>query len=235
MKLAVFDLDGTLLQTGDVDRRCYVQSIAEVFGIRGASTDCRDYTHVTDSGITREVVERHQGRSPTEEELTRVVDRFLELLKVECAGSRSAFEPVPGAMELVRRLVMDTDWQVAIATGGWRASAEFKLTCAEFPRDGIPIATADDAISREEIVQRAIDRAAERYGGNGFTRVVSIGDGVWDVQTARNLDLPFVGIGSHETLTSIGTEWGAGDFLDHVGFVKMLESATVPSTEGSSE
>jgi phosphoglycolate phosphatase-like HAD superfamily hydrolase len=233
MKLALFDLDGTLLRTGDVDRRCYVQSIVEVFGITGASTDCRDYTHVTDSGITREVVERHQGRSPTEDELARVVDRFLTLLKEECASSRSAFEPVPGAIELVRRLPVETDWRVAIATGGWRASAEFKLGCAEFPRDGIPMATANDAISREEIVQRAIDRAAERYGENGFTRVVSIGDGVWDVQTAANLNLPFVGIGNQETLATMGVDCGAGDFLDFEAFVELLDSATVPSIEGN--
>ena len=235
MKLAVFDLDGTLLQTGDVDRRCYVQSIVEVFGITGASTDCRDYTHVTDSGITREVVERHQGRSPTEEELDRVVDRFLELLKEECASSRKAFEPFPGARDLARRLPAETEWQIAIATGGWRASAEFKLKCAEFPCSGIPMATANDAISREEIVQRAIDRAAEKHGEDAFDRVVCIGDGVWDVQTAANLRLPFVGIGSQETLTTMGVDWGAGDFLDHDAFVELLDSATVPSAEGSGQ
>jgi|ETNmetMinimDraft_16_1059900.scaffolds.fasta_scaffold16625_2 phosphoglycolate phosphatase-like HAD superfamily hydrolase len=39
MKLAVFDLDGTLLKTGDVDARCYTRSVVEVFGIENPSND----------------------------------------------------------------------------------------------------------------------------------------------------------------------------------------------------
>ena len=232
MKLAVFDLDGTLLNTGDVDRRCYVQSVVEVFGITGASTDWRDYTHVTDSGITREVVERHQGRVPTEDELKRVIGRFVELLEKEFSGNPRAFEAFPGAKSVMLRLPVETDWRIAIATGGWRASAELKLRCAKMPRDGVPMATADDALAREDIIRTAIRRAADRNGVTEFVRIVSIGDGAWDRHTAASLGLPFVGIGSQEKLEAMGAASGVADYEDRERFVALLESAGVPENRG---
>ena len=86
-------------------------------------------------------------------------------------------------------------WQIAVATGGWGPSARLKLSVAELAIDDAVFACADDGRSRADIVRLARDRA-EAFYGRRFDRVVSIGDGVWDVQTAIELDMPFVGIGT---------------------------------------
>lgn len=229
MKLAVFDLDNTLLQTGDVDRRCYSQSVADVFGIFDASTDWRDYTHVTDSGITREVVARHLSREPSTEELGRVIQRFVDLLTEEFGRNARAFAPLPGAREALEALPGEMGWQIAIATGGWRASAELKLTCAGLLQDGLLMGTADDAITREAIVRAAIEGARRRCDVASFSRIVSIGDGLWDVRTAASLGLPFIGIGPEDAPGLTGVRHRLRDYRDAAGLAGLLDVADIPA------
>src|SRR5690349_21329755 len=91
------------------------------------------------------------------------------------------------------------------------------------PGRALQRATSDDHPSREEIVRRAIARAE---AGNGpFESIVSVGDGIWDVRTARALGIGFVGIGRGERAERLGRE-GAGqvfeDFRDWDAFVECL-------------
>ena len=42
MKLAIFDVDGTLTRTNEVDEICFVQAFAEAHAITGVDTDWND-------------------------------------------------------------------------------------------------------------------------------------------------------------------------------------------------
>jgi phosphoglycolate phosphatase-like HAD superfamily hydrolase len=62
--------------------------------------------------------------------------------------------------------------------------------------------------------------------------MVSIGDGAWDVLAARNLGLPFVGVGdgaARHRLLLEGASHVIGDFVDFDAFLKCLDRATVPN------
>ena len=48
---------------------------------------------------------------------------------------------------------------------------------------------------REEIVKKSINKAKEFYNIKSFKNIISVGDGIWDLKTARNLGLHFIGIG----------------------------------------
>ena len=52
-----------------------------------------------------------------------------------------------------------------------------KIEAAGLPVDPTTGAFADDAFSREGIIEMAIERAIARYGVESVSRVVSIGDG----------------------------------------------------------
>ncbi len=128
---------------------------------------------------------------------------------------------------MLDRLKEESGWAVAIATGCWRRSAQFKIEVAGIPADGLPAAFADDGPSRESIVRTAIERA-----GRGFQRIVLIGDADWDVRTARQLGLPFIGIGGSrraERLRFAGAGHTIENFLDQNGFIRALEEAGTPS------
>jgi len=194
MKLVVFDLDGTLTQTNAVDEDCFVRAFEEALQLTELNRNWNEYEYVTDQGILFQIFMERLGRHPAIEEHERVVTRFIELLSVRYSSDISEFAEVPGASRLIHRLRSESDWAIAIATGAWRRSAEFKIGRARLPVTDLPSAFAEDGPSRDNLVRTAIDRALIHYQQSRFERIISVGDALWDVKTARNLGLPFLGI-----------------------------------------
>jgi phosphoglycolate phosphatase-like HAD superfamily hydrolase len=231
MNLVVFDLDGTLAGTSAVDESCFVQAFADALNIHHLSTNWLDYDHATDSAVTTQAFLKHRGRKPRPEETSRVIDRFVELLRRHLDEDSALFAEVPGAPAFLIELQRNTDWGIALATGGWRRSAEFKIRAADLPLTDLPTAFAEDGPSRESIVEAAIARASAWYQCREFERIVSVGDAVWDIKTARQLKLPFLGVGSESRATLLRNN-GAGHvvehFLDPSQCLRRLADATVP-------
>jgi phosphoglycolate phosphatase-like HAD superfamily hydrolase len=199
-RIALFDIDGTLTATNAVDEACYFRAAAEVYGPAAARADWSAAPHVTDSAIAHWLAAAHRGRPPHADELDAHRTRFLAHLEAELARAPARFAPVPGAPGLLGAL-RAAGWHVALATGGWGASARLKLAAAGLADaladggadDAAPLASADDGFSREDVVRTAAARAGAPLAA--WERVVSVGDGVWDVRTAAALGLPFVGVG----------------------------------------
>jgi phosphoglycolate phosphatase-like HAD superfamily hydrolase len=225
-QLAIFDIDGTLTATNAVDDECFLCAVAEVFGLPVATLDWSAAPHVTDSALARWLSQQHRGRAPDDRELARLRDRFLELLSDELARRPDRFAPVAGAPELLPSLRAE-GWQVALATGAWRLSAQLKLAAAGLDCRDVPLACADDGLTREEIVQQACARAG--FSMSAATKIVSVGDGVWDVRTARSLGLRFVGVGpSAEALYQAGASTVLPDLADVSAVRAALDAASVP-------
>ena len=132
----------------------------------------------------------------------------------------------PGASAILRKLG-ETDWAIALATGGWFDSASMKLAAINLDFAKLPIASADDSISREEIVKTAISRAKQKYAVADFEKIVCVGDGIWDVLTAVQLQLPFVGVGSDAAWQDFGIKQIA-DFTDFDKFLEAVNNASIP-------
>jgi phosphoglycolate phosphatase-like HAD superfamily hydrolase len=140
------------------------------------------------------VIREHLGEDPTVERIGVLRDRFVTLLHEAYAADASSFCAMPGAGELLNYL-REHGWQTALATGGWTASARFKLDCAGIDHADMAAAFACDAHPREAIISIARERAASKAGvALGVMRdTVYIGDGVWDVRASKKLDIGFVG------------------------------------------
>jgi phosphoglycolate phosphatase-like HAD superfamily hydrolase len=231
MQLAIFDVDGTLANTNPVDAQCYVRAVKDELGVDLRNARWSDFTFVTDSGISVQVFERYLGRAPSTAELWQLQQRFRDLLLQAARDQPESFSEVAGASQALRRLREDPRWTVAIATGSWRSCALVKLAAAGLNIDGIPAAFADDGLAREDILATAQARARDAYRQESFSRVVSIGDAPWDVQTARRLGLPFVGVRAHREAVALD-EWGAShvlrDFTDYDLLLRCLAGARVP-------
>jgi phosphoglycolate phosphatase-like HAD superfamily hydrolase len=131
-------------------------------------------------------------------------------------------------------LKQDSDWAVAIATGCWRESALLKLKAANIDSEGIPAAYAEDGLSREDILKAAVSRSLARHGLSSFERIVSIGDGLWDVRTAGRLDFAFLGIGADERATRLrqaGASHVIEDFSDYDRLLNSLMEAEIPTLD----
>ena len=228
MDLVIFDIDGTLTDTNEVDETGFAEAVTREFGLTGFSTDWSDYEHCVDRFIVGELVRRHLERKVSPEELERFQSTFLSILRDEYARAPEKFTPIVGAAELLTRLRADSQPGIALATGGYRLTARFKLERAGLEVADLPLASADDGLARDEIIGAALARARSAYGVEQFARVVSVGDGLWDLGTARLLKMPFVGIAGGlraERLRAAGADVVLVDFSDLEAAMRALTTA----------
>lgn len=231
MKLAIFDIDGTLTNTNSVDDECFVKALAEAHGITEINTDWASYTHTTDSGITLQIFQEKFGRDPEAAELAKFKSCFFDMLSEQYHSNPSSFTAIAGASVALSRLRQESDWAVAIATGSWRESAFLKLRAAKIDIDGMPAGFAEDGVSREEILQSAISHSLKQYRLRSFAKTVSIGDGLWDLRTARRLNFAFLGVGYGEAaaiLDRAGAKHVIEDFADYGRLINFLNEAEIP-------
>lgn len=226
-QLVVFDVDGTLIQSIGIDDRCFTQAVSDVLGVEEISTDWAGYQYQTDSGLIFEIASRHFGVPPTDQLASRVRDHFVQLLDRESAEPGFVLAEVQGASAVLNILRHHPNWCAAIATGGWEAAAKLKLGRAKVSVDGLPFASSDDAMAREDIIECAIARAQQIHGRNAFKKVVYVGDGSWDAVAAGRLGIGFIAV---TEVAAAAFEFGhapiAKDFAATVEFIRQLDSVT---------
>ena len=233
MKLAIFDIDGTLVNTNEIDTRCFLDAFTQEFDLSEINSNWSEYFAVTDSAISQQIFQTQLQRHPSDNELLRLQNRFVNLLAKAEQKNRGLFTPIPGALVIFDRLKLEPDWRIAIATGGWKASALFKLQAANFAIDNIPLTSANDGLTREDIINLSIIKAKQVYKIEKFGKIVSIGDGIWDVKTAAKLSIGFVGIASgtaKNKLFQAGAKDVLADFKQVSNFQQVLKQAVIPNS-----
>lgn len=226
-KLVIFDIDGTLIDSSEVDEICFVQSIQDEFQIENISDNWESYTEATDSGIFEEIFQNSFSRKPSRDEQIKHIERFVALLRDYHAKEPSMFQEISGARDILERLKHHAGWEVAIATGGWRESALFKLHAVPIDIKGIPMMTSSESKCRDEILRKCIEYAKRVYNVDKFERIISIGDAIWDLKTAYSLGIGFIGINSSRFSRYRGC-LALTDFTDQDTFMNYLERAEIP-------
>ncbi|MCG8370289.1 MAG: HAD family hydrolase, partial [Proteobacteria bacterium] len=189
MHAVIFDIDGTLLHSAAADDALYRQAVRDVLGGVSLRARLHDYDFVTDTGILRSILEDN-AIARTRAHLDAVRDRFVELLEAHIER-HGPFDEIPGAGGLLRSLAESPQHAVALATGGWRESAELKLRSARIDHAGIPLVTSDDHLERTAIMETALHRL-----GENFASVSYYGDGPWDRRACAVLGWHFVPVGT---------------------------------------
>ena len=184
----IVDVDGTLLRSAEQDDELYRRAVEEVLGVVRFRPDLRDYTRVTDTGILLQILEDN-AIAASEAVVADVKAAFFAGID-GYIKEQGPFEALPGARQFIARLKESPSTGLAIATGGWRTSAETKLRTAEFDTVGVPFATSDDAIERVDIMRIALDSLAD-----DFDTVTYYGDGHWDREASRRLGWRFRAVG----------------------------------------
>jgi phosphoglycolate phosphatase-like HAD superfamily hydrolase len=225
MHLVMFDIDGTLTQSNAVDADCYASAIEDVLNLPPIDRDWSRYRCVTDSGIAAEIIETRFGRAPLGGELQAIRRRFVEGLEATFANDPSTCRPIQGAAEMLARLAERRDVAIALATGGWAQSAQFKCRVAGLAIERFAFASCDDSDVREEVMSIAQSRAAALYGVSTFDACVYVGDGIWDWVASCRLGIPFIGLGEGlaiEILKRKGERAFLSDYTDYPRFLELL-------------
>ena len=237
MTLIIFDIDGTLTATNAVDMKCYAAAFEKTFGVQLPSTDWGVYQYCTDFAIAHEALEMTRGDRGTPQEMEAYERAFVVELEKEFAANPEGFREIPGARAILEAVAARPGMQAAIATGGMRASACYKLTRIGIDAMAMPAGFANDAISREDIIRCAIARADGQCAAR-YLDFVYIGDGPWDAKTSAAMRMRFIGItgdASKERLRAFGATTFLNDYRDQEAFWRAVSEASAPDMprEGS--
>ena len=212
--LVMFDIDGTLIDSGEYDAVLFKQAIKDVLDIE-ISDDWSSYRNVTDSGILEEIIDNFGIVSDRSLIHDQVKQRFFDLNEKYLRDRPAALREIPGAKDFINRLDKMASVAIAIATGGWEETARFKLEGVGIDTANLVLTSSSDALSRAEIIRLAENRA---LAGRNAVEKIYFGDGIWDKRACEELNYNFIAIGNnvdHET--RFMNFLAADELISHLG------------------
>lgn len=209
--IAVFDIDGTLTDSVRPHQIAFEAALRS-FEFPALRTQWDTYKHHSDSAIFREAW--HEAGFSSEVAIEVLEARYLA--EYETAVLNHRVVEIPGASAFLRRLEESLAWQVVFATGSLRGGAKRKLEVVGVDPSTAVVVTASEFQTREEIVSKAVSSGQLRFGLDRPARIVSIGDGLWDLKTAQNLGYEFIGVALGAKAEALGKDGSlvVGNFLD---------------------
>ncbi|MBR9855445.1 MAG: HAD family hydrolase [Algicola sp.] len=207
MTATIFDIDGTLTETTQVDDKCFVLAFTKVFGIDISNQDWSEYENVTDWGITEEIISKKWNRKPIKAEFEKMELEFVKLLKKELQENKVQFKEINGATNFIGHLNKKTDKVIGIATGGWERPATLKLNAIGIEPVRFAFSNSSRFKEREKILSDTISQIIE-IADKPIERIIYFGDGIWDFLTCQKLGIDFIGIDYKENgkLKKIGAK-----------------------------
>lgn len=191
MKLFVFDIDGTLARTSNVDADCYKKAVISFLGDVRFRDTWSDYVNVTDEGILLEIFADNEIEI-NKEIKNSIKEKFLKFLKIEF--NRKTPEEIPGGIAFLQNLSR-LNIAFSFATGCWKDSALLKLKEAGYSLNPGLVASSDDSIERKQIMLSSLEKAKNYYKLKDIEKIYYFGDGVYDYKTCERLGWNFIGIG----------------------------------------
>ncbi|TWT90096.1 Phosphoglycolate phosphatase [Pseudobythopirellula maris] len=201
MKACLFDIDGTLVQTGGAGVQAFAQTFAEEFGVPEISRSI-SFAGRSDRAIAGDLLEIHElGDTP--ENWSRFQAGYLPRLTkklAECVGT-----VLPGVVALLDKLEAQGDVQIGLLTGNIRRGAEAKLSHYglwdrfAFGGFGDDLPMRDDIAAASVALARARHQAEPLSAHDGHERVVVIGDTPNDITCAHAIGALAVGVPTGHT------------------------------------
>ena len=188
MRAVIFDIDGTLLRSNELDNETYASAIHDVLGPVRIRQSWGQYKNISGSGTLLEIL-NDNGIGDAAVALRAVEEAFVARISRHIEKHGPIVE-VPGAKDFVSKLASTRDCQIAYATAGWSASARIKLKSSQFPVGGIPLASCNDHIEKAGIMTHALKQLSAP-----FESITYYGDSERDRSAAAALGWNFVPVG----------------------------------------
>lgn len=195
MKLIVFDIDGTLTNTAYIDEYCFRKIFEDLYDhyINASEWEMlKNRSGWTDTAVTRIILEEIL-KLDFSKEINKIKKSFIELLKNEILKSPDFGVEIPGAFSMLKLIEKSDEFKFALATGSWAESGSFKLDNIGIKAENYPYSNSDISETRTGIIENAIQFSKKQYQCN-FDSIFYIGDGQWDYESAKKLNLKFIGV-----------------------------------------
>ena len=212
----LFDIDGTLIESGGASDRAWHRAFEE---LHGADVQISKVTGkgVPDPAVGRQAFEAVIGREPSDEEMAKLMARRLKYLPEEVDNS-PGYRVMPHTEELLDRLI-DDGYLLGVTTGNVEGAAHIKLSRANLNRFFSFGGYGSDSPDRTELTKRALERGGVVFGKPlDCDRCFSIGDTPRDVEAGHGAGIRVIGVAtgkySADELKEAGADAAIESFED---------------------
>ena len=181
-KLVLFDIDGTLIDSGGAGRLALVRAFDQLFEKKDAFEQV-NMAGKTDIQIIKEGLSAI-GASNDDGKIPIILQKYLDSLVAEIQTASKSIKP--GVNELLNYLTRQQDARIGLLTGNIEKGARIKLGALglnEFFPFG---AFGSDHEDRNRLLPIAVDKLREHSGEEtAYENCIVIGDTPRDVQCAK--------------------------------------------------
>lgn len=223
MLLVLFDIDGTLIDSGGAGVRALNYCFKELFAITDAFNGI-SMAGKTDSQIMKEGLAKH-GIS-MDGHIERIISAYLRHLNNEINNNNKNVKP--GIYELLESLDAIAEVKLGLLTGNLEAGARIKLSPFDLNRYFPSGAFGSDNEDRNKLLPIAVKRYQRLYGIKiGFNQCIVIGDTPLDVYCAKPYGALTVGVATGpypiDALRHAGADHVFEDLSDSSSILKLLK------------
>jgi phosphoglycolate phosphatase-like HAD superfamily hydrolase len=216
VKLLLFDIDQTLINSGGAGLRALDRACLQLFGIANAMQDIHPHGK-TDPAIAREILHVRLNKNAAETgQIDSILEAYLSFLKEEVRVSPN-YRVLPGIISVLDEASSREDVVLGLATGNIESGARIKLDRGKLNPYFAFGGFGSDSEDRTELVQKAAAKGAARAGkpvqpSDTFV----IGDTPLDIDAGKRAGFKTVGVatGSYsiEELLDSGATLAIQDF-----------------------
>ncbi len=185
MKLLLFDVDLTLINSGGAGRRAMTRAFEELFHKKNGFARVH-LAGRTDTLILKDALQRCDlPWNPTVEQNFRQL--YFKYLKEEMQVPNPDKKLMPGIPELLKIIRARKDLELGLLTGNWREGAMIKLGYFDLVQYFSVGAFGDDSEHRNELPEIVVRRFTQKYRQSIKAEdVYIIGDTPLDIDCARS-------------------------------------------------
>ena len=226
MKLLLFDIDQTLINSGGAGLRALDRACEKVLGLKNAMQGISPHGK-TDPAIAREILRARLDRASRDgSDIPSILEAYVSFLKEEVQLS-PGYCVLPGIVSLLEEMLHRQDVVLGLATGNIELGARIKLERGGLNRYFEFGGFGSDSEDRTELVRRAADKAADKIGTSiPPSNIFVIGDTPLDIDAGNRAGFKTIGVGtgsySAEQLLAAGATAAVADIS--AGRIHFLRS-----------
>jgi phosphoglycolate phosphatase-like HAD superfamily hydrolase len=210
-ELVLFDIDGTLVDTGGAGARSWEWAFERFFTYPGVDIGKYSKSGMTDPVIARHVFQEVMQREPQDGELAQLMSGYMAVVPDFVAASEG-YTVLDGVPELLDRLTRE-GVLLGITSGGLEPVAHAKLGRGRLNRFFLLGGYGSDSEDRIQLTRIAIERGERRLGRRVEpSKIAVVGDTPLDVEAAEGVGVVSVAVASGRYSVDQLREAGA----DHV-------------------